>query len=56
MPPIANLKQILQAVVEVSEGRLPKREASEQVAEASQPAGEYLAAIGPPVQAWLQGP
>ena len=56
MPPIANLKQILQAVVEVAEGRLPKGEASEQVAEASQPAGEYLDAIGPPVQAWLQGP
>ena len=54
--PIANLKRILQAVVEVSTGRLTKIEASKRVAEASQPAGEYLAAIGPPVQAWLQGP
>ena len=54
--PIANLKRILQAVVEVSTGRLTKIEASKRVTEASQPAGEYLAAIGPPVQAWLQGP
>ena len=54
--PIANLQQILQAVVKVAEGRLARADASEQVAEASHPAGEYLVAIGPPVQAWLQGP
>ena len=56
MAPIANLKGILHAVVEVSNGRLLKAQAHQSVADASLPAGEYLVAIGPPVQAWLQRP
>ena len=54
--PIANLRLILQTVVDVSTGQLPKAQASQRVADASQPAGEYLVAIGPPVQAWLRRP
>ncbi len=56
MPPIANLKLILQTIAEVAKGRLNKAEARRRVAEASLPAGEYIVAIGPPVLAWLEAP
>ncbi len=54
--PIANLKLILQTVVEVATGRLSQAEARPRIAEASAPAGEYIVAIAPQAQAWLQAP
>ena len=54
--PIANLRLILQTVVEVATGRLSRAEARPRIAEASAPAGEYIVAIAPQAQAWLQAP
>ena len=54
--PIANLRLILQTVVEVATGRLSQAEASPRIAEASAPAGEYIVAIAPQAQAWMQAP
>ena len=52
--PIDNLRLILQTVVEVSEGRTGQAEARQRIVEAGEPAGEYIAAIAPQAQAWLQ--
>ena len=54
--PIANLRLILQTVVEVASGRLSQAEARPRIAEAAAPAGEYIVAIASQVQAWLQAP
>ena len=54
--PVANLRLILQAVIDVGTGKLSKAEAHRQVAKAANPAGEYIVAIAPAVLAWLQTP
>ena len=54
--PVANLKLILQTVVDVVAERLSQAEARPRIAEASAPAGEYLVAIAPAVLAWLEAP
>ena len=54
MPPIANLRLILQSIVDTADGRLSKTEARERITKASEPAGEYIVAIAPPTLAWLQ--
>ena len=52
--PIAHLTKILQTVVAVVKGELDNTKARQQVAKASEPAGEYIVAIAPCVQSWLE--
>ena len=54
MPPIANLRLVLETVVDAVNGRLAKAEARERIAKAGEPAGEYIVAIAPATLAWLE--
>ncbi len=54
LPPIANLRLILQSIVDTANGRLSKAEARERITQASEPAGEYIVAIAPATLAWLE--
>ena len=52
--PVSQLQLILQTVVDVVNGRLSGAQAHGQIAQADEPAGEYLVAIAPRVKAWLK--
>ena len=51
--PVKQIAALLETVLAVLDGRLQPVAAMEQAAAATQPQGEYIAALGPDVQHWL---
>ena len=51
--PVKQIAALLETVLAVLDGRLQPAAAIEQAAAATQPQGEYIAALGPDVQNWL---
>ena len=51
--PVGQLVELLETVLAVLDGRIETTAASDRVAAAAKPCGEYINAIAPPVQAWL---
>ena len=51
--PVKQIAALLETVLAVLDGRLQPAAAIEQAAAATQPQGEYIAALGPDVQHWL---